>query len=161
MNQENNTHWNKENNTHLSLTANEIGKMVNPRRGQQCNLGKKKKEVKGKRSKDWMEVEAMRAGEYELKSKVGEGSFSTVWKAEHIVNGQQVAMKQVYLSKLNRHLRNCLECGLTFLSSVNHPNIVRLFNVFSVCIDLIFVAKWNSLRGIMGFHMGLLCFSLW
>ncbi|PON43484.1 Serine/threonine protein kinase [Trema orientale] len=81
----------------------------------------------------------MRVGEYVLKWKVGEGSFSTVWKAEHRVNGNEVAVKQVYLSKLNRHLKKCLDCELNFLSSVNHPNIIRLFNVFrdEDCIFLV------------------------
>lgn len=76
--------------------------------------------------------EPFTVGDYVLKSKLGEGSFSTVWKAEHRLSGEEVALKQVFLSRLNRHLRNCLDCELNFLSSVNHPNIVRLFNVFQV-----------------------------
>ncbi|XP_062097021.1 serine/threonine-protein kinase ATG1t [Humulus lupulus] len=86
-----------------------------------------------------MEAKRMKVGEYVLKSKVGEGSFSTVWKAEHI-NGHQVAVKQVYLSKLNNpHLRNCFDCELNFLSSVNHSNILRLFHIFhgKDCIFLV------------------------
>ncbi|EXB39680.1 Serine/threonine-protein kinase ULK3 [Morus notabilis] len=78
--------------------------------------------------------------EYVIKSKLGGGCFSTVWKAQHIVNGDQVvAVKQVHLSRLNRHLRTCLDCELNFLSSVNHPNIVRLFHVFrdKDCIFLV------------------------
>ncbi|XP_060674992.1 serine/threonine-protein kinase ATG1t [Ziziphus jujuba] len=74
--------------------------------------------------------DGIRVGDYILESKLGEGSFSVVWKAQHCLTGQQVALKQVYLSKLNRHLRSCLNCELTFLSSVNHPNIIRLFHVF-------------------------------
>nr|XP_048322585.1 serine/threonine-protein kinase ATG1t-like isoform X2 [Ziziphus jujuba var. spinosa] len=74
--------------------------------------------------------DGIRVGDYILESKLGEGSFSVVWKAQHSLTGQQVALKQVYLSKLNRHLRSCLNCELTFLSSVNRPNIIRLFHVF-------------------------------
>ncbi|KAH7520806.1 hypothetical protein FEM48_Zijuj08G0185100 [Ziziphus jujuba var. spinosa] len=76
--------------------------------------------------------DGIRVGDYILESKLGEGSFSVVWKAQHSLTGQQVALKQVYLSKLNRHLRSCLNCELTFLSSVNHPNIIRLFHVFQL-----------------------------
>ncbi|XP_018827739.1 serine/threonine-protein kinase ATG1t [Juglans regia] len=78
-------------------------------------------------------------GDYVLKSKLGEGSFCTVWKAEHRLSGQEVALKQVYPSRLNRQLRNCFDCELNFLSSVNHPNIVRLFDVFRAegCIFLV------------------------
>jgi len=71
-------------------------------------------------------------GNYILKSKLGESSFSTVWKAENKITGGEVAVKQVYLSKLNKNLRNCLDCELNFLSSVNHPNIIRLLDVFEV-----------------------------
>lgn len=80
--------------------------------------------------------DGIRVGDYILESKLGEGSFSVVWKAQHCLTGQQVALKQVYLSKLNRHLRSCLNCELTFLSSVNHPNIIRLFHVFQVFLYL-------------------------
>ncbi|GMN46959.1 hypothetical protein TIFTF001_016153 [Ficus carica] len=86
----------------------------------------------------------MTVGEYVIKSKIGEGCFSTVWKGQHIVNGEEVvAVKQVYLSRLNRHLRTCLDCELTFLSSVNHPNIVRLFHVFRVRLSFSFIFSFS------------------
>ncbi|XP_061987757.1 serine/threonine-protein kinase ATG1t isoform X1 [Populus nigra] len=74
--------------------------------------------------------ESHTTGNYILKSKLGESSFSTVWKAENKITGGGVAVKQVYLSKLNKNLRNCLDCELNFLSSVNHTNIIRLLDVF-------------------------------
>lgn len=86
----------------------------------------------------------MTVGEYVIKSKIGEGCFSTVWKGQHIVNGEEVvAVKQVFLSRLNRHLRTCLDCELTFLSSVNHPNIVRLFHVFRVSLSFSFIFSFS------------------
>ncbi|KAI4317137.1 hypothetical protein L6164_025035 [Bauhinia variegata] len=69
-------------------------------------------------------------GDYYLKSKMGEGSFSRVWRAEQKLSGEEVAVKQVDLSRLNRRLKTSLDCEISFLSSVNHPNIVRLLNVF-------------------------------
>ncbi|RXH94335.1 hypothetical protein DVH24_024019 [Malus domestica] len=71
-------------------------------------------------------------GDYIVISEVGRGSFSTVSKAVHRQSGQVVALKQVHLSRLNRHLKNCLDCEINFLSSVNHPNIIRLLNSFQV-----------------------------
>ncbi|XP_022774864.1 serine/threonine-protein kinase ATG1t isoform X2 [Durio zibethinus] len=68
-------------------------------------------------------------GDYVLKSKLGESSVSTVWKAESQSSGEVVAVKQVFLPRLNKHLANCLDCELNFLSSVNHPNIIRLLLV--------------------------------
>ncbi|KAI3451492.1 hypothetical protein Pfo_008157 [Paulownia fortunei] len=75
-------------------------------------------------------VEQSPMGDYILRSKLGESSLSKVWKAEHRTTGEAVALKQIPVSKLTRHLRNCLECELTFLSSVNHPNIIRLLDFF-------------------------------
>ncbi|PHT74611.1 hypothetical protein T459_21888 [Capsicum annuum] len=69
-------------------------------------------------------------GEYKLTCKLGGGSSSTVWKAEHRKTGKVVALKQIDRFNLTRQLKNCLDCELTFLSSVQHPNIIRLFNVF-------------------------------
>ncbi|GAB4847718.1 hypothetical protein Ancab_026780 [Ancistrocladus abbreviatus] len=71
-------------------------------------------------------------GDYILREKVGEGPSSTVWRANDRTTGKEVALKQVYLSKLNRTLKASLDCELNFLSSVNHPNIIRLFHFFQV-----------------------------
>ncbi|GMH06678.1 hypothetical protein Nepgr_008518 [Nepenthes gracilis] len=78
-------------------------------------------------------------GDYTLREKLGEGPYSTVWRAIHRITGEVVALKKVFLSKLNRKLRVSLDCELNFLSSVNHPNIIRLFNFFQVdgCIILV------------------------
>lgn len=79
-------------------------------------------------------------GDYVLKEKIGEGAFSIVWKASHRWSREEVAVKQVILSKLNRSLQHCLDCELNFLSSVNHPNIIRLIDAFQAkgCIYLVF-----------------------
>lgn len=79
-------------------------------------------------------------GDYVLKEKIGEGAFSIVWKASHRRSREEVAVKQVILSKLNRSLQHCLDCELNFLSSVNHPNIIRLIDAFQAkgCIYLVF-----------------------
>ncbi|ONI01894.1 hypothetical protein PRUPE_6G165600 [Prunus persica] len=62
-----------------------------------------------------------------------------VWKAVHRESGEVVALKQVFLSRLNRRLKNCLDCEIKFLSSVCHPNIVRLLKAFQNegCIFLV------------------------
>ncbi|XP_035541534.1 serine/threonine-protein kinase MARK2-like [Juglans regia] len=56
-----------------------------------------------------------------------------------LLSGQEVALKQVYPSRLNHQLRNGFDCELNFLSSVNHPIIVRLFDLFRAegCIFLV------------------------
>ncbi|KAK6924217.1 Protein kinase domain [Dillenia turbinata] len=86
-----------------------------------------------------LQSEVVVVGEYILKSKVGEGPISTVWKANNIVTQEEVALKQVFLSKLNPTLKNCLDCELNFLSGVKHPNIIRLLDVIKGegCIFLV------------------------
>ncbi|KAL0350416.1 UNVERIFIED_CONTAM: Serine/threonine-protein kinase ATG1t [Sesamum radiatum] len=59
-------------------------------------------------------------GDYVLRSKLGEGSLSTVWRAEHRTTGEVVALKQIPLAKLTRHLRNCLECAGLKVLKQNH-----------------------------------------
>lgn len=79
-----------------------------------------------------MEADRPTIGEYKLTCKLGGGSNSTVWKAEHRTTGKVVALKQIDLLRLTRQLKNCLDCELSFLSSVEHPNIIRLFDFFQV-----------------------------
>ncbi|XLR04484.1 hypothetical protein S83_070682, partial [Arachis hypogaea] len=73
---------------------------------------------------------AVRVKDIILKRKIGKGSFSAVWRAEHRGTGEEVAVKQVFLSKLSPRLKSSFHCELNFLSSVNHPNIVRLLDFF-------------------------------
>ncbi|XP_020971434.1 cyclin-dependent kinase 1-like isoform X2 [Arachis ipaensis] len=78
------------------------------------------------------ESESVRVKDIILKRKIGNGSFSAVWRAEHRGTGEEVAVKQVFLSKLNLRLKSLFHCELNFLSSVNHPNIVRLLDFFQL-----------------------------
>ncbi|XP_023633206.1 serine/threonine-protein kinase ATG1t isoform X2 [Capsella rubella] len=71
--------------------------------------------------------------EYKAKSKLSESLTSTVWLANHRLTGEEAVMKCFDLSKLNRNLRNCLNNELEFLSSVHHPNIIRLLQFFQYC----------------------------
>ncbi|XLR47945.1 hypothetical protein HN51_032172, partial [Arachis hypogaea] len=56
-----------------------------------------------------------------LKRKIGKGSFSAVWRAEHRGTGEEVAVKQVFLSKLSPRLKSSFHCDLNFLSSSTTP----------------------------------------
>ncbi|AAF69696.1 F27J15.5 [Arabidopsis thaliana] len=67
--------------------------------------------------------------DYIAKSKLSESLTSTVWLAKHKLTGEEAVMKCFDLSKLNRNLRDCLNNELEFLSSVDHPNIIRLLHV--------------------------------
>jgi len=74
-------------------------------------------------------------GDYILREKIGGGSSSAVWRANHRYSvNEDVALKQVYLSKLTPTLKLSLDCEIKFLSTVHHPNIIRLFDFFQVCV---------------------------
>ncbi|KAI0526778.1 hypothetical protein KFK09_002369 [Dendrobium nobile] len=78
--------------------------------------------------------------EYEVKERLGgEAPFTEVWRAVHRSSRQDVAVKRVQLSGITRNLRECLECELSFLGSVRHPNIIKLFEVIrgNGCIFLV------------------------
>ncbi|KAL8477288.1 hypothetical protein ACS0TY_029540 [Phlomoides rotata] len=82
--------------------------------------------------------------DYILGSKIVESSSSTVWKAERRTTGEAVVLKQIPAAKLGGHLRNCLECEVSFLSSVNHPNIIRLLDFFKCEGYIILVLEFCS-----------------
>ncbi|PKA66799.1 CBL-interacting protein kinase 26 [Apostasia shenzhenica] len=67
---------------------------------------------------------------YDVKEKLGgEAPLTAVWRAVHRSSGQEVAIKRIRVSGINRSLRECLDCELNFLASVRHPNIIRLMDV--------------------------------
>eukprot|EP01018_Ginkgo_biloba_P014328 Gb_00516 [translate_table: standard] len=81
-------------------------------------------------------------GDYMVTKRVGAGSFTVVWKAKHRVHGNKVAIKDVDLQKLNKHLRDCLECEISFLRSVDHPNIIRLLETMEAGDHLFLVLEY-------------------
>ncbi|XP_021835040.1 serine/threonine-protein kinase ATG1t isoform X1 [Spinacia oleracea] len=77
-----------------------------------------------------------------LREKISETPFSTVWKANHRNNPdfKDVALKKITLSKLTPNLKASLDCEIHFLSTVNHPNIIRLMGFFQAegCLFLVY-----------------------
>ena len=68
-------------------------------------------------------------GMYRLGEQVGAGSFATVWKAVHVETGEEVAVKQINLKRLNRKLRESLESEIAILQHTRHANIIRLHDI--------------------------------
>eukprot|EP00252_Welwitschia_mirabilis_P013529 TRINITY_DN2974_c0_g1_i2.p1 TRINITY_DN2974_c0_g1~~TRINITY_DN2974_c0_g1_i2.p1 ORF type:complete len:190 (+),score=38.88 TRINITY_DN2974_c0_g1_i2:133-702(+) len=85
-----------------------------------------------------------RIGDYLIIEKAGEGSYTVVWKAVHLLYGNYVAIKDVNLRLLDKRLRQCLDCEASFLSSVNHPNIVRLHQTIQDGEHLFLVLEYCS-----------------
>ncbi|KAG9142579.1 hypothetical protein Leryth_011668 [Lithospermum erythrorhizon] len=65
-------------------------------------------------------------GDYVVGRQIGAGSFSTVWHARHRVDGTEVAIKEIIISRLNSKLQESLKSEIVILKKVDHPNIIRL-----------------------------------
>ena len=72
-------------------------------------------------------------GDYVLQQQIGSGSFADVWRAQHKVTRDVVAIKEIATDKLNRKLRQSLESEVSILRRISHRNIVQLYTVIEVC----------------------------
>lgn len=75
---------------------------------------------------DKQEANERLVGDYVLLSKIGQGSFATVYKAQHKITNQVVAIKAVLRNKLTKKLQVNLESEISILKAVHHPHIVGL-----------------------------------
>ncbi|KAL1804728.1 hypothetical protein ACET3Z_027796 [Daucus carota] len=68
-------------------------------------------------------------GDYLVGRQIGSGSFSTVWHARHKILGTEVAIKEIATARLNKKLEESLMSEIDILRNVNHPNIIRLYDM--------------------------------
>lgn len=72
---------------------------------------------------------------FDLREKVGEGSFSRVYKGINIHNNVTVAVKKVRVGDVTSKIaRRLLEWEVNILKLVKHPNILH-------CLDIHFSAN--------------------
>lgn len=76
------------------------------------------------------QMPAQRIGAYVVDCEIGKGSFATVFLAHHQDTGEAVAMKVVERKKLNKKLLGNLSLEISILKTIQHPNIVRLYDVY-------------------------------
>ncbi|KAI5405083.1 hypothetical protein KIW84_052020 [Lathyrus oleraceus] len=82
-------------------------------------------------------------------------SSARLREAELRPSGQHVAVKQVFLSKLNPRLKSSLDCEINLLSSVNQANIVHLLHFFQGdgCVYLVLeFCTGGSLASYIQYH---------
>ncbi|GAA5796108.1 hypothetical protein HPULCUR_001477 [Helicostylum pulchrum] len=72
-------------------------------------------------------------GDYIVKEKIGQGSFATVYKAQHKLTNQTVAVKSVRRSKLTKKLLENLESEISILTAIRHDHIVGLIELMEFC----------------------------
>lgn len=65
-----------------------------------------------------------------MRSTIGYGASATVWKARNIETGQLVAIKRICKEKIKQlNLMPTLRTEIKIMFSINHPNILKLFEV--------------------------------
>ncbi|OBZ81544.1 Serine/threonine-protein kinase ATG1, partial [Choanephora cucurbitarum] len=84
-------------------------------------------------------------GDYIIQNKIGQGSFATVYKAQHKDTQQTVAIKSVKRSKLTKKLLENLESEISILTSIRHENIVGLIECQKTETNIYLVMEFCSL----------------
>ncbi|KAG6725740.1 hypothetical protein I3842_02G046000 [Carya illinoinensis] len=67
-------------------------------------------------------------GDYILGPRIGWGSFAVVWRSKHRYSGAEVAVKEIDRTQLIPKVRENLLKEISILSTINNPNIIRLFD---------------------------------
>ncbi|KAI9362641.1 kinase-like domain-containing protein [Pilaira anomala] len=84
-------------------------------------------------------------GDYIIKEKIGQGSFATVYKAQHKFTNQIVAVKSVRRSKLTKKLLENLESEISILTAIRHDHIVGLIECQKTESNIFLVMEFCSL----------------
>ncbi|XP_026815955.1 serine/threonine-protein kinase SIK3-like isoform X3 [Rhopalosiphum maidis] len=71
----------------------------------------------------------VRVGYYELEKTIGKGNFAVVKLAKHVVTNSKVAIKIIDKTQLNEDNLKKIFREIQIMSKLNHPHIVRLFQV--------------------------------
>mmetsp|Transcript_26406 Transcript_26406/g.23337 ORF Transcript_26406/g.23337 Transcript_26406/m.23337 type:complete len:101 (+) Transcript_26406:34-336(+) len=77
---------------------------------------------------------------YELGGVLGKGSFGMVLKGVHHATGQIRACKVIPRSTITKKIERFIN-EVNALKKLDHPNIVRLYEVFEIETDVILVQE--------------------
>ncbi|CAG9328240.1 unnamed protein product [Blepharisma stoltei] len=81
---------------------------------------------------------------YTIIEQLGEGTFGKVWRAVSKATGEEFAIKSIDKSKLGQDEISNLQLEIDIISQVDHPNIVRTYEVFDEPRYLHFVMEIMS-----------------
>jgi len=68
-------------------------------------------------------------GEYTLTTRLGSGSFATVYLGKHTLTNVSMAIKVISRERLNKKLTENLESEISIMRNFKHPNIVELSDI--------------------------------
>jgi len=83
-------------------------------------------------------------GKYRLLKTIGKGNFAKVKLAKHIPTGKEVAIKIIDKTQLNPGSLQKLFREVRIMKTVDHPNIVKLFQVIETEKTLYLVMEYAS-----------------
>lgn len=67
---------------------------------------------------------------YKIEATIGKGSFATVKKAKNRATGERFAVKVLSKKKMSDEDKIAMHTEIEILKQVDHPNIVKLIDVF-------------------------------
>ncbi|KAG4083568.1 Pkinase-domain-containing protein [Neocallimastix lanati (nom. inval.)] len=85
-----------------------------------------------------------RIGNYELGKNIGEGNFAKVKLATHVLTKEQVAVKVIDKGKLDKTTAKKLFREVRIMKLLNHPNIVKLYEVIDTPTELYLFMEYAS-----------------
>ncbi|KAL2937793.1 hypothetical protein RDABS01_021242 [Bienertia sinuspersici] len=93
-----------------------------------------------------------RADSFERLDKIGEGTYSSVYKARDLIHGKLVALKKVRFDNLDQESVKFMSREILILRRLDHPNIIKLEGLIasstSSSLYLIFEYMEHDLTGI-------------
>ncbi|CAB3398949.1 unnamed protein product [Caenorhabditis bovis] len=88
--------------------------------------------------------EDVHVGKYKLLKTIGKGNFAKVKLAKHIITGQEVAIKIIDKAALNPSSLQKLFREVKIMKQLDHPNIVKLYQVMETEQTLYLVLEYAS-----------------
>jgi len=83
-------------------------------------------------------------GHYDLEKTIGQGQFGKVKLARHVLTGSRVAVKIIVKSKLDEETLKKVYREVRIMKELNHPNIIRLYEVIETEKVLFLVMEYAS-----------------
>jgi SNF-related kinase len=84
------------------------------------------------------------AGLYDLEETIGRGHYAVVKLARHVFTGEKVAVKVIDKTKLDEVSRAHLFQEVRCMKLVQHPHVVRLYEVIDTATRLYLVLEWGD-----------------
>nr|GEV00893.1 probable serine/threonine-protein kinase At1g54610 [Tanacetum cinerariifolium] len=95
----------------------------------------------------------LKSDSYERFEKIGQGTYSSVFRARHAASGRMVALKKVRFDNLKPDSVKFMAREITILRSLDHPNIMKLEGIItsqvSCIIYLVFEYMEHDLAGLL------------